>query len=84
MAVGNMVSSGLRLDRTHLATLGLAIWLIYPLQILRQTVRNPGPLKQRIILAWFQMLSRFPQALGQIKFLLDRLAGRRSLLIEYK
>jgi glycosyltransferase involved in cell wall biosynthesis len=63
---------------------GWATWLIFPLQILRQVSRNTGPLKQRVRLALFHLLGRFPEAAGQIKFMLDRLLGRRSGLIEYK
>jgi glycosyltransferase involved in cell wall biosynthesis len=63
---------------------GWATWLIYPLQVLRQTVRNSGTLRQRATLALFQMLARFPEALGQLKFLRDRTLGRRMELIEYK
>jgi GT2 family glycosyltransferase len=63
---------------------GWAVWLIYPLQMLRQTMRNSGPLKRRTLLAMFQMLSRFPEAFGQVKFWRDRLLGRRTRLIEYK
>ena len=63
---------------------GWAVWLIYPLQMLRQTMRNSGPLKRRTLLALFQMLSRFPEAFGQVKFLRDRLLGRQARLIEYK
>jgi len=63
---------------------GWAAWLMYPLQVCRQTVRNDGPLGERAILALFQMTARFPEALGQIKFLLDRLLLRRARIIEYK
>src|SRR5262245_34511064 len=63
---------------------GWAAWLIFPLQILRQTMRNRGPLKQRALLALFQLLARFPEAWGQIKFMRDRLLGRQVRLIEYK
>jgi hypothetical protein len=58
--------------------------LIYPLQVLRQTARNRGPLRHRALLALFQVLARFPESLGQIKFMRDRLLGRRARLIEYK
>jgi glycosyltransferase involved in cell wall biosynthesis len=58
--------------------------LIYPLQMLRQTSRNTGTLKQRATVALFHLLGRFPEAIGQVKFMLDRLLGRRSRLIEYK
>jgi GT2 family glycosyltransferase len=63
---------------------GLTAWLIYLLQVLRQTIRNTGPLRQRATLAFFQLLARFPESLGQIKFMSDRLLGRRTQLIEYK
>ena len=63
---------------------GLLAWLIYPLQVLRQTLRNSGPLHQRTTLALYQLLARFPEALGELKFLRDRLLGRQSQLIEYK
>ena len=63
---------------------GWVAWLIYPLQIVRQTARNPGPLTDRATLALFQVLARFPEAWGQIRFLRDRLLGRQARLIEYK
>jgi hypothetical protein len=63
---------------------GWATWLIYPLQVLRQAKRNSGPPKQRATLAVFHMLSHFAEAVGQIKFMRDRLLGRQSRLIEYK
>jgi len=63
---------------------GLAAWLIYPMQMLRQTIRNTGPLGQRATLALFQTLSRFPEAFGQIRFLCDRQLARRAQIIEYK
>jgi cellulose synthase/poly-beta-1,6-N-acetylglucosamine synthase-like glycosyltransferase len=64
--------------------LGLALWLLYPLQILRQTLRNEGPLNERLRLAVFQLLSRFAESWGQVRFLFDRLLGRQGNLIEYK
>jgi GT2 family glycosyltransferase len=63
---------------------GWASWLIYPLQMLRQTLRNTGSLDDRALLAVFQVLARFPEGLGQIKFMRDRLLGRQARLIEYK
>ena len=63
---------------------GWATWLIYPLQILRQTMRNRGPLNQRALMALFQVLARFPEAWGQIRFMRDRLLGRQARLIEYE
>ena len=63
---------------------GWAVLLIYPFQIVRQTVRNRGSARDRVMLALFQVLSRFPEGVGQIRFLRDRLLGRRARLIEYK
>lgn len=63
---------------------GWAVWSIYPLQVLRQTIRNTGTVRQRATLALFQTVARFPEALGQIKFMRDRLFGRQARLIEYK
>jgi glycosyltransferase involved in cell wall biosynthesis len=63
---------------------GWLIWLIYPLQFSRQVLRNSGPLSQRATLALFQVLVRFPEGWGQIKFLADRILNRQIRLIEYK
>jgi glycosyltransferase involved in cell wall biosynthesis len=63
---------------------GAVAWLIYPLQVLRQTIRNCGSLSIRLKLALFQVLSRFPEGAGQLKFLRDRLLGGKSELVEYK
>jgi GT2 family glycosyltransferase len=63
---------------------GLLAWLIYPLQIVRQTIRNVGTISERTTLAFFQVIARFPESLGQIKFARDRLLSRRAWLIEYK
>jgi glycosyltransferase involved in cell wall biosynthesis len=63
---------------------GWAVWLIYPVQVFRQTLRNHGPVQRRAMMALFQVLARFPEALGQLKFYRDRLVGSQSRLIEYK
>jgi hypothetical protein len=63
---------------------GWTSWLIYPLQWLRQTLRNSGPLSQRALLALFQLASRFPECWGQIRFMRERFLGRQRRLIEYK
>ena len=65
-------------------SVGWALWLIYPFQFIRQATRNRGPLADRVLLALFQVLSRFPEGLGQIKFMRNRLFRRQELLIEYK
>ena len=63
---------------------GWITWLIFPLQVLRQSYRNSGTLRERFVLSLFQVLARFPEAAGEIKFMRDRILGHRSRLIEYK
>src|SRR5262249_52248433 len=63
---------------------GWLAWLIYPLQVIRQTARNRAPLRARVRMAFFQVLARFPEAWGQIRFFRDRVLGRRVRLIDYK
>lgn len=63
---------------------GLAVLLIYPLQLLRRLARLPGTLRSRFQFAFFELLGRFPEGFGQIKFMLERLTGSRGKIIEYK
>lgn len=63
---------------------GGLVLLIYPLQLARQVARNPGPVYDRTLLATFQLLARFPEVIGQLKFLFDYLLGSKPRLIEYK
>jgi glycosyltransferase involved in cell wall biosynthesis len=58
--------------------------LVYPFQVIRQVIRNSGSISDRTTLALFQVLARFPEAWGQIKFTRDRLFGREGRLIEYR
>jgi glycosyltransferase involved in cell wall biosynthesis len=58
--------------------------LIYPAQLLRLSARRDGSASQRLKLAFFQVLARFPEAWGQIRFMHDRLLGRQARLIEHK
>jgi GT2 family glycosyltransferase len=64
--------------------LGALLLLVYPLQMLRRMTCMPGSWRSRAQLAFFEQLSRFPEALGQLRFARDRLLGRRGRLIEYK
>ncbi len=47
-------------------------------------MRGPGPLNERAIRALFQVIGRFPEALGALQYFRDRLLKRRAVLIEYK
>jgi len=63
---------------------GLVAWMTYPLQVLRQIARNQGPLGDRAAIAFFQVLARFPEAIGQMTFVIDRVFRHQAKLIEYK
>jgi GT2 family glycosyltransferase len=61
-----------------------ALLLVYPLQVLRLYLRARGSVPVAALYACFLVLGKFPEALGQFKFLLNRTRGRRATLIEYK
>ena len=63
---------------------GWASFIIYPAQVLRQSLRGGGNFHQRATKALFQTVGRFAEGIGQLQFWRDRLAGRKSALIEYK
>jgi glycosyltransferase involved in cell wall biosynthesis len=63
---------------------GFLTFIIYPAQLLRQTVRGKGAFRERVTRGFFQLLGRFPEAVGQLQFLRDRMLGRPNALIEYK
>jgi GT2 family glycosyltransferase len=63
---------------------GNLLWLIYPLQVLRRSLRISGTLSDRVVLAFFELLSRFPEMVGQFKFRTDGLLNRQRKIIEYK
>ena len=52
---------------------GCLLLLIYPLQVIRQAIRNCGSILDRMKLALFQVLGKFPEVWGQIRFMRDRL-----------
>jgi glycosyltransferase involved in cell wall biosynthesis len=67
-----------------LGPLGLAILLIYPMQLLRRIPRQPGAGSDRVKFAFFEVLGRFAEALGQMRFAVDTRAGVKTRIIEYK
>jgi glycosyltransferase involved in cell wall biosynthesis len=65
-------------------TLGLVMLLIYPLQITRLALRGTRAVRENWWYALFLVLRKFPEAMGQVKFLYNRMAGKTARLIEYK
>lgn len=62
----------------------LTLLAMYPLQMTRQLIRQPGTLTERALKAVFQMLGRFPEMSGQTLFWRDLWLRRLPRLIEYK
>ena len=75
------------------SAIGLANWsgawalgllLIYPLQVVRLAMRGTRSAHENWWRAFFLVLGKFPEAMGQLYFLYNRLAGKTARLIEYK
>lgn len=64
--------------------LGLGLLLVYPLQILRTTLKSNLPIKKAFLYSIFLVLGKFPEQVGQLKFLWNRFRKKRSQIIEYK
>jgi len=63
---------------------GLLLFLAYPLQFLRMLRRSRDDASLKVPRAFFLLLGKFPEVLGQLRYWRNRMARRRSLLIEYK
>ncbi|MEH2515752.1 glycosyltransferase involved in cell wall biosynthesis [Bradyrhizobium sp. AZCC 1610] len=64
--------------------MGLMAWLIFPVQLCRLAMKNPGKFDDRIKLSSFQVAARFPELVGALKFYRDHLHGGQPKIIEYK
>jgi GT2 family glycosyltransferase len=67
-----------------LGWLGLLLLLVYPLQVVRLARRGQRSARENWLQAGLLVLGKFPEMLGQSKFLLSRLGARKASLIEYK
>ncbi len=64
--------------------LGLLVLLVYPLQVMRLARRGHLSARENWLHALFLVLGKFPEMLGQVKFLLGRFGAGKASLIEYK
>jgi GT2 family glycosyltransferase len=62
----------------------LILVLIYPLQIVRLAWKGSRSPRENWLRAGFLILGKFPEVVGQIKFLSHRISRVQSRLIEYK
>jgi GT2 family glycosyltransferase len=63
---------------------GWLVLLTYPLQFARLAARPGETLSKKGVLAFFHIITRFPEALGQLLFLRDRVFQRIPRAIEHK
>ncbi|MCI0911573.1 MULTISPECIES: glycosyltransferase family 2 protein [Pseudomonas] len=63
-----------------------ALWLllVYPLQMLRLARRGGRSARENAVQAAFLVLGKFPEMLGQMRFVLNRYTAGNPALIEYK
>lgn len=62
----------------------LYLFLIYPAQIIRVALKRPDLGNYKFYWSSSIVLGKFPEALGLLKFWLDRMTGKTSGIIEYK
>ena len=65
-------------------TWALLLLLVYLAQIARLAIRGRRVARENWLRAAFLVLGKFPEMLGQSRFLIDRQLGGQSRLIEYK
>lgn len=63
---------------------GIAVLLVYPVQFIRLALRGTESRKKNWLNALFLVLGKFPEAMGQLNYIYNRLAGKTAHLIEYK
>lgn len=63
---------------------GAALLLVYPAQFLRLALLGKRSAKRNWWNALFMVLGKFPEALGQMNFVYNRVAGKTAHLMEYK
>ncbi|MDO9206483.1 glycosyltransferase family 2 protein [Methylotenera sp.] len=63
---------------------GALFLLIYPLQVIRLARRNASQGNHSWIMAFFLVLGKFPEMVGQAKFFWRLYSGKQGRLIEYK
>ena len=64
--------------------IGMTALLAYPLQVLRLALRGDRSARENWLRAAFLVIGKFPEMLGQVRFITDHRFGVQSRLIEYK
>ena len=67
-----------------LGPLGLLALVIYPLQFARMYARNRNRVPIAAVYSFMLLLGKFPEMLGGLKYIKNRVFNQRAKLIEYK
>ena len=67
-----------------ISLIGFGVYVLLWLRIFKWTLSQGMSTRHAMTNAFFILLGKFPQGAGQIKYLRNRLLGRRSRVIEYK
>lgn len=62
----------------------LLVLLVYPLQMVRLALRGKRSWYQNWVRAYFLVMGKFPEVVGQVKFKYQQISGQQSGLIEHK
>ncbi len=81
---GLYIPLGALLLSVSLGWSGLLLLLVYPAQMARLARAGRHSMRENWLRAGSLVLSKFPEMLGQLKFLRDRLMRAQSRIIEYK
>lgn len=79
-----LVSLGLAVPTRGLSLILLGGYAVLAWKVRRHMLRRGFPTSDATVYAAFTAVGKFPQALGQMKYWLNRLTGRRTRIIEYK
>lgn len=84
LAWGAGVPAAVLVGWLALGPMALLALLIYPTQAARLFISGSGPARVRAWRAFFLVVGKFPEAVGQFKFHVHRAGAGRSGLIEHK
>jgi glycosyltransferase involved in cell wall biosynthesis len=62
----------------------LVLFMLYPIQMFRLFLIGDRSSRENCLRAFFLVLGKFPEAVGQMQFVVRKLTGARARLIEYK
>ena len=81
---GFLIPVSIALTCSVLGSWGIFMLIIYPIQITRIAIKGNRTIRENWLYAFFAVIGKFAEILGQIKFQIHQLFKSRVSLIEYK